>query len=604
MVLGNNLAGETNLLTRGATASGNWDLLEQSSAVQRAEWITNSLPTISWRSPCVHEALYMYEQFFGFSESPFSITPDPRFFYTNPVYLEAYANLRYGIEAKKGFIAITGEVGTGKTMLLRKLMLEFRNSINWAFIVNTDLTFNELLQVILYELGLPTQGKDRVTMILDLNSYLIEQLKKGRVVCVLIDEAQNLSEHSLEGLRLLSNLETAKEKLLQIVLMGQPELNAKLDQPNLRQLKQRIATVFEIPPLKEEEVSSYINLRLGAAGCQSKNPFHPDAVQKIAAYSKGIPRLINVICDNALLIAYGGSNKTVSAHTITEVARDLRLGLTVEPPEAKETIRVSALKAEHEIPILQVPSTRSRYTVRLAVTAGIGTCLTGLFFLALNSGMGVQTFSTPSGQPAIKHNVNKEILFVSQPKPIPRRADADIHSAELQKPDIEFKPKEKRIIIETGSTVYEIAINAYGANAVLGMDLIKEFNPQMTNINWVFAGKELMLPLIGPETLIRPQHDGSYNLIIGSFLTRAEAEESVRRLNKGGYQGVITQKRVSNDLSLHRLEVNGFKTVDEAARMYDIALDNQWLAFGREPENRQPRVRRTLSGSSITSRQR
>ena len=568
----------------------------------------NGSPTSSLLGPGVllafHECLYMYDQYFGFSESPFSITPDPRFFYTNPVYLEAYANLRYGIEAKKGFIAITGEVGTGKTTLLRKLMLELRNSINWAFIVNTDLTFDELLQVILYELDLPTQEKDRVAMVTELNAYLIEQLKKGRIVCLLIDEAQNLSDHSLEGLRLLSNLETAKEKLLQIVLMGQPELSAKLDQPNLRQFKQRIATRCEIAPLKEEEVSSYINFRLGAAGYQKNNLFHPDAIQKIAFYSKGIPRLINVICDNALLIAYAASQKTVSAHRITEVARDLRLGMTVERPEAneKETLRISPVEAQYEVPVLQAPSRADRNALRTAVSAAIGTCITILLFLTLNSAVNLQSLFTSSRQPDVKHQLRKEVLPVTQPEP--QKANAETDDGEFQKPDTEFNRKGNRITIHAGSTVHQIAIDAYGANAILGMDLIKDFNPQITNINWVFAGEELMVPVIRPETLIRSQHGGSYSLVIGSFLTRTEAEESARRLDKGGYQGTITQKRVSNDLSLHRLEINGFKTVDEATQMFDVALKNQWLSFAGQPENRKPSVRRALSGSNAGSRQR
>ena len=267
----------------------------------------------------------MYQQYFGFRESPFNITPDPRFFYANSVYLEAYANLRYGIEAKKGFIAITGEVGTGKTTLLRKLMLSLEKTIHTVLIFNTDVTFNELLRVILRDLGLPTEGKDRLSMVEELNDYLIEQLEQGRVVCLLIDEVQNLSDESLEGLRLLSNLETDQHKLLQIVLMGQPEFQAKLDQPHLRQLKQRIAIRCEIARLKEDEIGSYINFRLRAAGCENTDLFHPNAVDQIAVYSKGIPRLINVICDNALLIAYASSQKNVSPNVIGEVARDLRL---------------------------------------------------------------------------------------------------------------------------------------------------------------------------------------------------------------------------------------------------------------------------------------
>src|SRR5262245_16520631 len=153
----------------------------------------------------------MYDEYFGFQEPPFSVTPDPRFFYANTAYVEAYANLRYGIYEKKGFIAITDEVGTGKTTLLRKLMSEFESTVDFAFIFNTQLTFDQLLWVTLRELDIPIKAKDRLGMVDELNIYLIEQLKRGHIVCLLIDEAQNLSDESLEGLRLLSNLRLIKK---------------------------------------------------------------------------------------------------------------------------------------------------------------------------------------------------------------------------------------------------------------------------------------------------------------------------------------------------------------------------------------------------------
>jgi len=208
----------------------------------------------------------LYNSYFGFAESPFTATPDPRFFYTNPIYEEAFATLQYGVEAKKGFIVITGEVGTGKTTLLRKLMRHLQDTINSVFIFNTLLSFPELLQVILHDLGLRSNELSKVIMFQELNEYLIKQLKQGHIVSVLIDEAQNLSDEALEGLRLLSNLETDREKLLQIVLMGQPELNARLDQPTLRQLKQRVASQCRLAPLKKDEAGRYIDFRLLAVG--------------------------------------------------------------------------------------------------------------------------------------------------------------------------------------------------------------------------------------------------------------------------------------------------------------------------------------------------
>jgi general secretion pathway protein A len=276
----------------------------------------------------------MYGKHYGLVELPFSVTPDPRFSYTNSLYREAFASLRYGIENRKGFIVITGEAGTGKTTLLRRLMRTVEATVHTAFVFNTHLDFTELLRLILNDLGVAHSAKDRLTLMAQLNDYLIEQLHKDHVVSVLVDEAQDLSDEMLEELRLLSNLETDRAKLIQIVLMGQPELERKLDQPELRQLKQRVAVRCRLAPLRSDEVAPYINSRLHTVGYEGKELFDFGSVQKIALYSKGIPRLINVICDNALLIAYATSKSKVSAKIIDEVARDLQL---VEPSPVKVT---------------------------------------------------------------------------------------------------------------------------------------------------------------------------------------------------------------------------------------------------------------------------
>ncbi len=267
----------------------------------------------------------MYEKHFGFVELPFNVSPDPRFFYTNPVYREALVTLHYGIETRKGFVIITGEAGTGKTTLLRMLMHNLDSAIHTAFIFNPRLSFTALLRFILSDLGVASSAKDRLKLTEQLNSHLIEQLKKGHTVALLVDEAQALSDEILEELRLLSNLETDREKLIQIVLMGQPELEHKLDQPELRQLKQRVTLRCRLLPLSQPEVGLYIASRLKTAGYEGKELFVPEAVEQITHYSNGIPRIVNVICDNALVIASAASKKHVSAEMIEEAARDLKL---------------------------------------------------------------------------------------------------------------------------------------------------------------------------------------------------------------------------------------------------------------------------------------
>lgn len=268
----------------------------------------------------------MYNEHFGFTESPFNVTPDPRFFFSNSCYDEAFATLRYGIEERKGFIVVTGEPGTGKTTLLKRLLGNLDHRVHTAWIFDPHLTFNELFRLTLTDLGLPVNPEaDRLTLLGQFYDYLIDQLKKGDIVALIIDEAQNLSEEILEELRLLSNLETNTEKLIQIVLVGQPELEEKLDRDSLFQLKQRVVARYRMRPLQEAEVPAYIETRLKTVQCERQDLFDGASIRRLARYSGGVPRLINVMCDNALLAAYGKGKKSVVASDIDEAARELKL---------------------------------------------------------------------------------------------------------------------------------------------------------------------------------------------------------------------------------------------------------------------------------------
>jgi len=267
----------------------------------------------------------LYLKYFGFREEPFNLTPDPKFFYSSDLHREALAALYYGVRNKKGFVVVTGEVGTGKTTLLRKLLRSLEATHHSVFIFNTQLAFDELLESILRDLNIRETGAGRVAMLERLNEFLLEKIRVGHVVSVLIDEAQNLTEDVLEGVRLLSNMETDREKLIQIILVGQPELEATLNRPALRQLKQRVSLWCRLDCLSAADTEKYIRHRLDVAGYQGPDIFDPTSIRLICEHAAGTPRLINSICDNALLTAFAGSQKIVGAKIIYEVIQDLRL---------------------------------------------------------------------------------------------------------------------------------------------------------------------------------------------------------------------------------------------------------------------------------------
>jgi general secretion pathway protein A len=287
----------------------------------------------------------MYENYFGFADLPFRVTPQPQFFYSNSTYREALATLRYGIEGRKGFIVITGEVGTGKTTLLKVLMRSGELVIHTAFVFNPNVEFTGLLRFVLEDLGVSTSVNDKYALLEQLNDYLIRKLQEGQIVALLLDEAQQLSDAVLEELRLLSNFETENEKLIQIVLVGQPELEQRINQPGLRQLKQRVALHCRLAPLKSFEIRRYIDLRLKTVGYKGNELFETKALERITFYSRGIPRLINVICDNALLITYAASTHKVSAEIIEEVAADLELSVAPGPDRRATNFNISQAPA-------------------------------------------------------------------------------------------------------------------------------------------------------------------------------------------------------------------------------------------------------------------
>ncbi|MGA2003102.1 MAG: AAA family ATPase [Terriglobales bacterium] len=271
----------------------------------------------------------MYKSFYNLQRNPFEITPDPSFLFPTTRHNEALASLYYGVTAHKGFVVLTGEVGTGKTLIVRSLLaLLQRRDVAFALIFNPTLSPLEFVRYIALDFGLPVTGKAKDELIHVLNGFLLQRHQKGLTTLLVVDEAHHLSPEILEEIRLLSNLETSQRKLLQIVLAGQPELDQKLDSHELRQLKQRIALRCHLDPLSQQETKEYVGRRLKIAGAIGVSEiFSGPAIAAVFHHSRGIPRLINTICENALLSGYAKHAPTVTSEIIEAVAHDLRLGV-------------------------------------------------------------------------------------------------------------------------------------------------------------------------------------------------------------------------------------------------------------------------------------
>lgn len=638
----------------------------------------------------------MYSEYFGFREKPFNITPDPRFFYANSFYEEAYANLFYGIRERKGFIVLTGEVGTGKTTLLRRLIDSLEDSTKFVLFYNTTLSFEELLDFSFSELGLEVPQGGRLKKIQMLNQFLISELAQGAIVTLLIDEAQNLKDDVLENLRLLSNLETAQEKLLQIVLVGQPELDVKLAQPHLRQLKQRITTRCHLSRLRDAEIESFISHRLRTIGYDGPDLFSREALQRLAVYCQGIPRLINVVCDNALLIAYGASQKSVNALMIDEAARDLQLlpatprqiwntntqpevstnvppsqGVPNAPactPQLQTTVQgptagfpESPLKTtpkERQIAhsssfkrylvwvsvlvliffggvtaydkyilesgrqvTTQEESTYQHYVYRVAQTAKF---LNERLSSLLTPRLPITAGQTPSNKTS-KVGSTQEVAPSTTPPEIAdqalsltRLADAAIaqssteiepnswkespdqqivipftvassqeHYEEEQKPlslqrkepfslgithsiTIDTLHKQSSRLLQPGETISTAVLNVYGNYNSLALDLIKEWNPHIKDLDKVAVNQKVWFPPLTFETLLRAQEDGTYHLIVATFRNLLPAEQFAQTLRKRGHSIQVTSRQVSQSILLYRVEITGLPSRVEAQQAWHV----------------------------------
>ncbi len=295
----------------------------------------------------------MYKEFFGLRANPFNVNPDPRYLFLTRHTEEARACLTYGIQSRKGFVLLTGEVGTGKTTLINKLMEWLRlQQVATAFIFNSRMNVPQFLDYMMTDFGIPCDSKTKSQVLLRLYNWLLDRYRAGETAVLIVDEAQNLSDEVLEEIRMMTNLETFTEKLLQIVLVGQPELEQRLKQPGLRQLRQRLTLRAKTHPLSLEETKAYVAQRLRIAGSNGQEVFVPEALLAIHGYSSGIPRVVNLICEHCLVSTFVDQQKLVTSNVVDAVARDFDLGdnrvsatMTTAPPQTASTEKFDLVEA-------------------------------------------------------------------------------------------------------------------------------------------------------------------------------------------------------------------------------------------------------------------
>jgi general secretion pathway protein A len=310
----------------------------------------------------------MYKGFFGLKDNPFNVNPDPRFLFFTKEIEEAFSGLKYGVQNRKGFITLTGEVGTGKTTLVNRLLDWLQEErVRTAFLFNSRLNSSQLFDFILAEFGISCESRSKSQLLMKLNGFLLDRFRAGETTVLIVDEAQNLTYPVLEEIRLLTNLETSTEKLLQIILSGQPELEEKLKLPQLRQLRQRIMLRCKTSALSKEQTHDYIVERLRIAGADGPPIFSPEAVAMVHKYSVGIPRVINLLCEHSLINAYVDQQRPISPKIVEEVAKEFEFD-QVAPTASSQSMKVDADVYNSESFIQNLGEALSKFRVRPAFT--------------------------------------------------------------------------------------------------------------------------------------------------------------------------------------------------------------------------------------------
>ncbi|MCX5843907.1 MAG: AAA family ATPase [Deltaproteobacteria bacterium] len=508
-----------------------------------------------------------YTKFYGFTINPFNISTDPKFFFSAESHKEALAAMWYGIHERKGFVLILGEEGIGKTTLIHTIitMCHLRQSpflgligkntvisqmhqkvgdkVKIVLFHRGHVTFEKLLREILVKLKLPLRSEIKGTMMHDLYHYLIHSLTLGENVVVIIDEAHDISLEAIEELRLLSNLETSKSKLLQIILVGKPELNTKLRAEVIRQIRQRIVVNYHISPLTQEESRHYINHRLYIAGSSSAHVFTDNALALICRYGKGVPREINILCSNALALGFNLSQKKISASIVKKVRKE------------KEIL------TEEKVHALTLGIKRNLFRKISYAFLVLAVLAAGIFFGkdSLRYFIDAQKTSTMREKPGTKNEVATPL-----PAPFQKIQTPGVRPSAVSHPESEIIIKT--IEAKRGTSLSSIALNHYQETNLTLVDHILELNPEITNPDLILVNQKIKIPEMSSSLLIKQSLNGTYKVHLETFATPKKAVRymDASYLERGNLEVVL--RKITPRETWYRVMAGPFAERDEALK--------------------------------------